>query len=73
MRVTKLFDAIYYGGAQRNRLVKLDTPLGTDWLLPMYVQGHARLGRDYAFTVDAVSMAFPALSPRYARLAGTKR
>ena len=56
MRVTKLFDAIYYGGAQRNRLIKLDTPLGTDWLLPMYVQGHARLGRDYGFTVDAVSM-----------------
>ena len=43
------------GNAQSRRLVKLDTPLGIDWLLPLYVKGTARLGRDYEFVVDAVS------------------
>ena len=55
MAFTQLFDAIFYGGAQRNRLLKLDTPLGDDWLLPLYVKGASRLGRDYEFIVDAVS------------------
>lgn len=55
MRATTLYDAISYGGAQRKRIVKLDTPLGSDWLLPMYVKGHARLGRDYEFVIDAIS------------------
>jgi type VI secretion system secreted protein VgrG len=41
--------------AQSRRLVKLDTPLGADWLLPLFVKGTARLGRDYEFIVDAVS------------------
>jgi type VI secretion system secreted protein VgrG len=43
------------GNAQSRRLVKLDTPLGADWLLPLYVKGTAKLGRDYEFIVDAVS------------------
>ncbi len=55
MRATNLYDAKSYVGVQRNRLVKLDTPLGPDWLLPMYVKGRSRLGRDYEFAVDAVS------------------
>lgn len=40
---------------QHNRLVKLDTPLGPNWLLPLCVKGNARLGRDYDFAVDVVS------------------
>ena len=55
MSFTKLFDAIFYGGAQRNRLLKLDTPLGEDWLLPLYAKGASRIGRDYEFIVDAIS------------------
>ncbi|WP_232454097.1 type VI secretion system Vgr family protein [Burkholderia ubonensis] len=43
------------GDAQYNRLVKLDTSLGVDWLLPIFVKGTARLGRDYEFVIDAVS------------------
>jgi len=56
MNSDTLFDALYYGAAQRNRLLKLDTPLGDDWLAPLQVKGTARLGRDYEFIVDAVSI-----------------
>ena len=28
MSFTPLFDALFYGHAQRDRLIKLDTPLG---------------------------------------------
>jgi len=47
--------ALRVGYAQYERLVKLDTPLGQDWLIPMYVKGTSRLGRNFEFTVDAVS------------------
>ena len=52
---TALYKTLRLGDAQYNRLVKLDTPLGVDWLLPLYVKGTARLGRDYEFVIDAVS------------------
>ncbi|OXI36482.1 type VI secretion system Vgr family protein [Burkholderia aenigmatica] len=52
---TALYKTLRLGDAQYNRLVKLDTPLGVDWLLPLYVKGTARLGRDYEFEIDAVS------------------
>lgn len=52
---TALYKTLRLGNAQYNRLVKLDTPLGVDWLLPLYVKGTAKLGRDYEFVVDAVS------------------
>lgn len=55
MASNKLFDAAYSGGIQHNRLLKLDTPLGGDQLLPLYVKGVSRIGRDYEFVVDAVS------------------
>jgi type VI secretion system secreted protein VgrG len=55
MASNKLFDAAYDGGIQHSRLVKLDTPLGNDWLLPLYVKGVSRIGRDYEFIVDATS------------------
>lgn len=52
---TALYKTLRLGNAQFNRLVKLDTPLGVDWLLPLYVKGAAKLGRDYEFVIDAVS------------------
>ncbi|MBU6490090.1 MAG: type VI secretion system Vgr family protein [Burkholderiales bacterium] len=55
MRFTPLFDTLFYGHAQRDRLIKLDTPLGMDWLVPLQAKGTSRLGRDYEFIVDVVS------------------
>ncbi|TAM53423.1 MAG: type VI secretion system tip protein VgrG [Paraburkholderia sp.] len=55
MSFTPLFDALFYGHAQRDRLIKLDTPLGVDWLVPLQAKGTSRLGRDYEFIVDVVS------------------
>ena len=51
----QLYDALFYGNAQRDRLIKLDTPLGKDWLVPLQAKGRSRLGRDYEFVVDASS------------------
>jgi type VI secretion system secreted protein VgrG len=42
--------------SQVNRLVKLDTSLGSDILLPQRVSGYSRIGRDYQFTLDVVSL-----------------
>lgn len=47
--------ALRTGYSQFGRLIRLDTPLGNDWLVPMYVKGSARLGGNVEFTVDAVS------------------
>ncbi|SFG12023.1 Phage late control gene D protein (GPD) [Duganella sp. CF458] len=44
------------GVTQQGRLLKLDTPLGTDVLLPHRVVGEDRLGRGYTFTLDALSL-----------------
>lgn len=41
---------------QFDRIVKLDTPLGDDWLTPLYVKINARLGRNFEVTVDASSV-----------------
>ncbi|WP_186065755.1 type VI secretion system Vgr family protein [Burkholderia gladioli] len=43
------------GISQNDRLIRLDTPLGADRLLPQRVVGRSRLGRHFEFTVDAVS------------------
>ncbi len=56
MTSNTLLNALYDGAAGRNRLIKLDTPLGADWLAPLQVKGNARLGRDYEFIVDAASI-----------------
>lgn len=53
MGQSNLHETMSRGNAQSRRLVKLDTPLGEDWLLPLYVKGSARLGRDYEFIIDA--------------------
>ncbi|WP_116136261.1 type VI secretion system Vgr family protein [Trinickia diaoshuihuensis] len=55
MKFGPLFDALFYGNAQNNRLIKLDTPLGEDWLVPLQAKGTSRLGRNYEFVVDAAS------------------
>ncbi|MBN3763891.1 type VI secretion system Vgr family protein [Burkholderia sp. Ac-20365] len=47
--------AISSGLAQSNRLLKLDTPFGSNGLLPQRVIGHSRIGRHFEFTVDVIS------------------
>lgn len=49
-----LEDHSFFG--QQNRLLKLDTPLGEDVLLPQRVVGHERLGRSYEYTVDCLAV-----------------
>jgi type VI secretion system secreted protein VgrG len=41
---------------QQDRLLKLDTPLGDNVLLPQRAVGHDRLGRSYEYTLDVVSV-----------------
>ncbi|WP_434665232.1 type VI secretion system Vgr family protein [Paraburkholderia sp. A3BS-1L] len=55
MEYTTLYNALSQRDSQYNRLIKLDSPLGTNWLLPLHVKGTARLGRDYEYVIDAVS------------------
>jgi type VI secretion system secreted protein VgrG len=58
MGFAALFDALFYGNAQRNRLIKLDTPLGDDWLVPLHAKGTSRLGRNiWGEVVPAVELA----------------
>ena len=42
--------------SQENRLIKLDTPLGANVLLPQRVIAHEKLGRSYQYTVDCLSL-----------------
>jgi type VI secretion system secreted protein VgrG len=49
-------ESLTKGIGQQNRLLKLDTPLGPDVLLPQRVVGHERLGRSYEYTVDLISL-----------------
>ncbi|AIO24723.1 type VI secretion system Vgr family protein [Burkholderia cepacia] len=52
-----MLDNVLRGGyAQFDRIVKLDTPLGDNWLTPLYVKIKARLGRNFEVTVDASSV-----------------
>ncbi|MEO6917547.1 MAG: type VI secretion system Vgr family protein [Collimonas sp.] len=52
----RAFEAIRAGVSQQNRLLKLDTPLGADVLLPHRVVAHDRLGRGYTYTLDVLSL-----------------
>src|ERR1700744_2193686 len=40
---------------QANRLVRLDTPLGDSVLIAQRVVGYSRIGRQFEFTLDAIS------------------
>jgi type VI secretion system secreted protein VgrG len=55
MGAADLIDQIRSGIFQNERLVKLDTPLGSNTLLVQRVVGNSRVGRDYSFTVDIAS------------------
>ncbi|RAS27797.1 type VI secretion system Vgr family protein [Paraburkholderia bryophila] len=41
--------------SQSDRLLKLDTPLGANTLVPQFVVGRSRIGCHFEFTVDVVS------------------
>ena len=55
MGAQDIIGAIAGGLVQSDRLLKLDTPLGSNVLVPQRVVGHSRIGRHYEFTVDVVS------------------
>ncbi|MEZ2311768.1 type VI secretion system Vgr family protein [Paraburkholderia sp. RCC_158] len=55
MGAQDIIAAIKGGLLQNDRLLGLDTPLGTNVLLPQRLVGHSGLGRDFEFTLDAVS------------------
>lgn len=55
MGAQDLISAITGGVSQTDRLLKLDTPLGSNVLVPQRVVGRSRLGRHFEFTVDVVS------------------
>lgn len=52
-----LTDTIRNGLSQNDRLIKLDTRLGQDCLVPQRVVGCSRLGRHFEFTVDVISIS----------------
>ncbi|MCA8346999.1 hypothetical protein [Burkholderia cepacia] len=52
MNAQDIVAAIRGGLIQNERLVKLDTPLGPDVLLPQRVAGWSRIGRHFEFTLD---------------------
>jgi type VI secretion system secreted protein VgrG len=56
MGVKDLAAAISAGINQTERLLKLDTSLGADALVPQRVIGKSRVGRNFEFAVDAVSL-----------------
>jgi type VI secretion system secreted protein VgrG len=55
MSAQDIIGVITGGLVQSDRLLKLDTSLGTDVLVPQRVVGRSRIGRDYEFTADVVS------------------
>ena len=55
MGAEDILRSIAGGLIQQDRLLKFDTPLGNNVLVPQRVVGHSRIGRHFEFTVDAVS------------------
>ncbi|SPV17731.1 Rhs element Vgr protein [Burkholderia cepacia] len=55
MSVQDIMRAIQGGPIQQDRLLKLDTPLGDNVLLPTRTVGRSRIGRHYDFTLDVAS------------------
>ncbi|MEQ5839714.1 type VI secretion system tip protein VgrG [Paraburkholderia acidicola] len=55
MGAQDLIRAIQGGLIQQDRLLKLDTPLGHDVLLPQRAAGSSRMGRQFEFTLDVLS------------------
>ena len=57
MGTQDLLRAITSNLLQSDRLIKLDTNLGPNTLVPQRVVGRSRLGRHFDFTVDVVSLS----------------
>jgi len=57
MGTQDLLRAITSNLLQTDRLIKLDTNLGPNTLVPQRVVGRSRLGRHFDFTVDVVSLS----------------
>ncbi len=55
MNVQDIVRALQGGLILQDRLLKLDTPLGDNELLPRHAVGHSRIGRNFDFTLDVVS------------------
>ncbi|MFM0043230.1 type VI secretion system Vgr family protein [Paraburkholderia sediminicola] len=55
MGAQDIIGAITGGLVQSDRLLKLDTALGNNVLVPQRVVGYSRIGRHFEFTVDVVS------------------
>ncbi|MFM0597652.1 type VI secretion system Vgr family protein [Paraburkholderia dilworthii] len=55
MGAQDIIGALTGGLVQSDRLLKLDSPLGSNVLLPRRIVGHSRIGRHFEFTADAVS------------------
>ncbi|MFM0303031.1 type VI secretion system Vgr family protein, partial [Paraburkholderia sediminicola] len=55
MGAQDIIGAITGGFVQSDRLLKLDTALGNNVLVPQRVVGHSRIGRHFEFTVDVAS------------------
>lgn len=55
MSAQDIVRAFQGGLIQQDRLLKLDTPLGPDVLLPQRAAGLSRIGRHYDFTLDVLS------------------
>ena len=55
MGAQDIIGAITGGLVQSDRLLKLESSLGSNILLPQRVVGYSRIGRHYAFTADVVS------------------
>ncbi len=55
MNAQDIVSAMQGGLLQQDRLLKLDTPLGQDVLVPQRAIGHSRIGRHFDFTLDVLS------------------
>ncbi|WP_186032153.1 type VI secretion system Vgr family protein [Burkholderia gladioli] len=55
MNAQDIARAIQGGLIQQDRLLRLDTPLGDNVLLPQRMVGRSRLGRHFEFTLDVLS------------------
>ncbi|MBJ9591618.1 type VI secretion system Vgr family protein [Burkholderia seminalis] len=55
LRYSDIYEALNRGLMQHGRLLTLRTPLGDNALTPVRAKGWSKIGRDYRWTVDAVS------------------
>lgn len=55
MNAQDIVRAVQGGLIQQDRLLKLDTPLGNNVLLPQRAVGSSRIGRHFEFTLDVLS------------------